>query len=125
MPKNMPGVLFPLTMTSDNAGYELADIREMVKFNLKNIILTNPGERIMYPEFGVGINALLFENFTPDIRDVARSTILRQISVYAPYVTLLELFIDPVEESGVRFFIKYRIEFAQIIDSFSLNISNI
>ena len=99
MPKNMPGVLFPLTMTSDNAGYELADIREMVKFNLKNIILTNPGERIMYPEFGVGINALLFENFTPDIRDVARSTILRQISVYAPYVTLLELFIDPVEES--------------------------
>ena len=125
MPKNMPGVLFPLTMTSDNAGYELADIREMVKFNLKNIILTNPGERIMYPTFGVGINAMLFENFTSTIKETATQRIVEQISIYAPYVTLLQLFIDEVEESGVRFFIKYRIEFAQIIDSFSLNISNI
>jgi phage baseplate assembly protein W len=55
MPKETPGVIFPLEITEDNAGYKLADLKHTVRFNIKNIILTNPGERIMIPDFGVGI----------------------------------------------------------------------
>ena len=43
MPKETPGVKFPLEITNNNAGYELAEIKETVRFNIKNILLTNPG----------------------------------------------------------------------------------
>ena len=58
MPKETPGVGFPLEITSDNAGYRLSELEETVRFNIKNIILTRPGERIMIPDFGVGIKTL-------------------------------------------------------------------
>ena len=55
------GVALPL-LRSSNDGFEmLKTIKETVKQNLKTIILTNPGERIMDPEFGVGIRRFLFE----------------------------------------------------------------
>ena len=35
--------------------------KEQVKSNLINLILTSPGERIMNPDFGIGIRDLIFE----------------------------------------------------------------
>ena len=38
--------------------------KEMVKQNFKNLMLTSPGERIMDPEFGVGLRRFLFVHLT-------------------------------------------------------------
>ena len=35
----------------------------MIKQNLKMLILTNPGERVMDPEFGVGIKQFYLRTF--------------------------------------------------------------
>jgi phage baseplate assembly protein W len=35
---------------------------ESTQQNLKNLLLTVPGERMMDPDFGVGMNRFLFEN---------------------------------------------------------------
>ena len=37
------------------------EIKEIIKQNFKMVIMTNPGERIMIPDFGVGIRRYLFE----------------------------------------------------------------
>ena len=43
-------------------GYQLTKTyKEMVKQNLKMLILTAPGERMMDPVFGVGLRNFLFE----------------------------------------------------------------
>ena len=34
---------------------------EVIKQNFKNLVLTNPGERVMLTDFGVGIRRFLFE----------------------------------------------------------------
>ena len=39
-------------------------LKQMTRQNLKMIILTSPGERIMYPKFGVGLRRYLFMNNT-------------------------------------------------------------
>lgn len=125
MPKETPGVGFPLEITEDNAGYKLADLQETVRFNLKNIILTNPGERIMIPDFGVGIMNLLFEQGSFELINDAQQRIVEQITTYAPYITIIRLSIRPIEDISINIKLNYEIEFAQIVDSIDLDITNI
>jgi phage baseplate assembly protein W len=125
MPKETPGVAFPLEITEDNAGYKLADLQETVRFNIKNIILTNPGERIMIPDFGVGIIQALFEFSSYDLLETIQDRILQQIGIYAPYVTILELIINPIDEQSINVKLRYEIDFAEIVDSIDIDISNI
>ena len=51
----------PLTY-DESEGYRMnKKFAEMVLQNLKMLLLTNPGERIMEPDFGVGLKRYLFE----------------------------------------------------------------
>ena len=53
------GVAFPLD--EDNMFSGTMTVKEQIKSNLLNLLLTYPGERINEPNFGVGIKNLLFE----------------------------------------------------------------
>ena len=125
MSEETVGIQFPLDMTSGVSGYELSDLQNSVRFNIKNIILTNPGERIMLPDFGVGVNAMLFELSSFDLLDLLQQRINQQIRQYAPYVTILELIIEPISENALNIRLKYEVDFAEILDSIDLNITNI
>ena len=66
--------------------------KEQLKSNLLNIVLTEPGERVFKPDFGVGLRTYLFENFT-DKSDL-KARIKDQISKYAPQAKLQEVTIQ-------------------------------
>lgn len=69
----------------------LKSIRSVGQQNLKMLVLTNPGERIMNPDFGVGISRYLFQqegNFTSgDIQN----RILSQVNKYLPYIEITNI----------------------------------
>jgi phage baseplate assembly protein W len=47
----------------DNGNFiKISDALQNAKQNLRMLILTNPGEKLMYPDFGVGIRRYLFES---------------------------------------------------------------
>jgi len=50
--------------------------------------MTNPGERIMIPDFGVGIKTYLFENATQATFDEIEDEIKDQVSKYLPYMII-------------------------------------
>lgn len=52
----------PIDIDSDGNFIKIDSALENAKQKLKMIILTNPGEKLMDPEFGVGIKRYLFEN---------------------------------------------------------------
>ena len=54
------GVAFPLDENNMFSGTET--IEDQNRANLISILLTQPGERINQPNFGVGVKNLLFEN---------------------------------------------------------------
>ena len=55
-------------MNKEDGPFQLnKTIPETVKQNLKNLVFTNKGERIMDPLFGIGVYSYLFENYTPDV----------------------------------------------------------
>ena len=71
--------------------------KEATKQNFKNLILTTPGERIMDPDFGVGLLTLLFENKTPFTSQEVMSKIEQQIKIYMPHIQLVDVqFLEPL-----------------------------
>ena len=63
-------------------------LKQMTRQNLKMIILTSPGERIMHPKFGVGLRRYLFMNNTSrTLSDISRK-IEQQVRTYLPSVSI-------------------------------------
>ena len=63
-------------------------LKQMTRQNLKMIILTSPGERIMHPKFGVGLRRYLFMNNTSrTLSDISRK-IEQQVRTYLPTVRI-------------------------------------
>ncbi len=101
------------------------EIKEVVKFHIKNIVLTNPGEKISDANFGVGIKAYLFENLTQSTAAALDSRIRRQIARYAPDVEILSIQVDPFEdENSMAFKISYFIPIINKSDILSFSITN-
>lgn len=66
--------------------------KEQVKSNLINLLLTDPGERVLNPTFGVGLRRYVFE---PEIDEILLTDIIRrQIINNIPYVTLNQVIVE-------------------------------
>ena len=63
-------------------------LKQMTRQNLKMIILTSPGERIMYPKFGVGLKRYLFMNNTSRTLSDIKRKIEEQVRIYLPTVNI-------------------------------------
>tara|TARA_R110002126_G_scaffold4922_9_gene25522 strand:+ start:2911 stop:3315 length:405 start_codon:yes stop_codon:yes gene_type:complete len=79
----------PLDYDTVDGPYRLnKTIGEALKQNFKNLILTSPGERIMEPEFGVGLRQYLFENADGDLLADLVARIKQQTGTYIPAIEL-------------------------------------
>lgn len=83
----------PLLKDRTQPGFEhIVEILDLIKQNMKMIVLTNPGERVMMPDFGVGIRGLLFENVSDtDTMQFYKGRIDTQVSAYLPFVGILSV----------------------------------
>jgi hypothetical protein len=94
---------------------------EMVSQNLKMLILTAPGERIMDPEYGVGIRNYLFEPNNNITYQEIETRIINQVNIHMPFIEVKTTIFGPDEiEHGdpnmFRIQIKYLIKPLQIYD---------
>lgn len=91
-------VALPLTYNSQDGPFMLnKDMLSVVKQNLKHLILTDKGERIMLPDFGVGLRKYLFDNMTQLTSIQIESDIKTQVRKYMPYIEIrkIEVLEDP------------------------------
>ena len=63
-------------------------IGQNTKQNLKNLLLTNPGERVMVPGFGVGLSRHLFEPYSGDLESDILMDIEAQVDKWMPFVEI-------------------------------------
>ena len=82
---------------------------DQVKANIKNLVLTNPGERFYHPTFGIGVQGLLFENITPGLIKTLQQKIMDQIQIWLPYVTIknIRLNTDRIENNELSIGLDY------------------
>tara|TARA_R110000751_G_scaffold50252_8_gene111231 strand:+ start:345 stop:752 length:408 start_codon:yes stop_codon:yes gene_type:complete len=82
----------PLMVDPTDGPYRLTKtVKQAVSQNLKNLILTNPGERIMDPDFGVGIRRFLFELANTGFQSEITESILSQTSKYLNSVKIIDI----------------------------------
>lgn len=93
------GITLPLKR-GDTGYFEQAFTSvEQAKTNLKNLLLTAKGERVMQPEFGSGLHSILFEQIDEDKfeEEVAR-TIVDTVSFWLPYINIQEIDVELTDE---------------------------
>ena len=119
----------PLSLDPDD-GYALTkDLKELAKQNFKNLVLTSPGERIMDPEFGVGIRSYLFENNSVQTQGRIDARVRSQVQKYLPYIDIESIEFNNVDVNpnvsenflGVK--ILYRIKKLAISDVLEIPIN--
>jgi phage baseplate assembly protein W len=84
-------VKLPLSRDPDDGVALNKDFKDLVRQNLTMILLTIPGERMMLPEFGVGLKNYLFELDTMALRSEIGSKIRSQVSRYLTYIDIINL----------------------------------
>lgn len=84
-------VRLPVTLDDTDGFGMITSVRDMIKQNLMMLILTNPGERVMTPEYGVGITQYLFQNFSENVYADIDKKIRQQVAEYMPIVTVQEV----------------------------------
>ena len=105
------GVKLPITR-DDIHGFTMNDdFHSLIRQNLKMIILTNPGERVMIPDFGVGIQSYLFENFSETTYTQIENDVKQQAAKYLPVINVNRLNFDnsSPDSNTLRVSIEYTI----------------
>ena len=72
--------------------------KDQVISNVRNLILTTRGERIMNPDFGTNIRNLLFEQNTPNIEEDVRESIEDAFQRYMPLVKIEDMIVTQKEQ---------------------------
>ena len=115
------GVAFPLDDVNMFKGTQT--IKEQVKSNLINLLLTEPGERINEPNFGVGLKDLLFEQ-NPNI-ELLKEKINNQINFYIPVISLSDVDINfENDEYKLHIIISYSFNLDRSKDAIQLNFNS-
>ena len=108
----MQGFSPKLPLSSDNTDgvYSMNKTAlDSIKQDLKMLVLTNPGERMMIPEYGVGLRRFLFDQNTQVLKSKISDTISAQISRYMSFIKLVNLDIanDSIDENAIKIKIEY------------------
>jgi len=101
----------PLTLDSGDGYTSIKRLKVLIKQNFKMLILTNPGERVMSPDFGVGIREFLFENYESNVYARIESRIIEQANRYIPIINIkrIEFGAERIDENSLSIRVEYTI----------------
>jgi phage baseplate assembly protein W len=84
------GWAFPVSRTPQGE-VALAAYEEDVRQAIVIILSTNHGERVMRPDFGAGLRALVFEPMTATTRSLVEHTVERALIEWEPRIDVLSV----------------------------------
>ena len=112
------GVTFPF---NGNAVFNSSfSTKEQVKSNLLNVLLTDPGERVMEPTFGVGLKRLLFEQNINE--EDLKERINNQTLLYVPEIEIIKMTTEFIADDHTLFIrLTYKFILDNTLDAIQLN----
>jgi phage baseplate assembly protein W len=119
------GITLPIQIgnTAFNQSFITAD---QVKSNIKNLLLTKRFERLMQPEFGSGIQELLFNINDEMFADNLENNIVDTLSKWLPYVNVETINIQQSNEfkdnNKVEVSVSFRVSDTQVLDTVTFNV---
>lgn len=96
------GILLPIIKGSNGYFDQSFNTTDAVKTNIKNLLSTRRGERLMQPEFGTTLWNILFENDTDDenLEQEIETSIDTAIKNWLPYISIEQISINKDKPSN-------------------------
>ena len=85
------GITFPLDHSPEGFFYKTKTVLEQSKANLRNLLLTTPGERVFQPNFGSRLKNIVFEQ-GQDIPNRVDEAIRIATDTFLPYINIINVF---------------------------------
>ena len=99
---------FNLPLEFDNGYNTLTKTTlEAVKVDMRNLLQTELGERVMQPNLGVQLKQFLFEPFTEDVKMSIQNSIVDTFSVWLPFVTIVTLDVEMSDVNTLKIFVEF------------------
>ena len=98
---------------------------EAVKNNIRNLLLTNRGERVFQPNLGLGLRQFLFEQITPDTIIAIQNDIRDTLSLWLPFVVIENIVVNQQDDFN-RIDVKLEFRIQQVpnsLDSITVGIT--
>jgi phage baseplate assembly protein W len=103
------GWAFPVQLSEDHQ-IALVAFEEDIRQSVLIILGTDPGERVMRPDFGAGLNALLFEPLNTTTMALARHRVEQALITWEPRIDSITVQVKADPPNGrLMIDIRYRI----------------
>ena len=118
------GITLPIQIgnTAFNQSFKTVD---QAKSNIKNLLLTKKYERLMQPQFGSGLQELLFEINDEEFAEKIENTIIDTMALWLPYINVDSIDIQQTNElknaNKVEISISFRVGETQNLESVTFN----
>jgi len=84
--------------------------KDTIKYNLINYLLTNPGERVLNPEFGVGIREYIFSQIENENLSFLKEDLQEKINLNFNNIELQDLQVTSnKDQNQINILLKYNI----------------
>ena len=95
------GLAFPVRPNPVRGALDYHQGARKVRESIELILMTEPGERVMRPDFGCGLRQFLMEPNTVATRSRLERTVTRSLELFEPRINLLEVRATPGDEPSL------------------------
>jgi len=120
------GVTLPFQRGNNGYFAQSYQTIDQIKSNIKNLLLTKRGERIMHPNFGTALHEALFEQNTDDLEIKVQNSIEESIARWMPFISIEEIILDQSNSDRDRYnfnvSISFRVSGQQNLETVTFNV---
>ena len=113
-PNTYIGLSFPLRRDKFNDFAMTKNSLQQSRHNIKNLLLTYPGERVGQPEFGSKLRELCFEQIDDNLPERIEEEVRKSVSIWLPYINITE--VQTLIEEGDKNKIFVRISYSTTLN---------
>ena len=113
-PNTYVGLSFPLRAGNNQDFAMTKNSLEQARHNLKNLLLTQVGERVGQPLFGSRLRELVFEQIDSDLPGKIEDEVKRSVETWLPYINIEE--VNTLTDDGDNSKIFVEIKFSTTIN---------
>ena len=101
-------------------------VKDQIKFNLINLLLTYKGERILNPEFGADLPRLVFDQINEETYKKIQNQIINSVTNYIPEIILTDILITPDTDHNTLYIsVSYQIKLSGKTDNIIIDFSTL
>ena len=109
------GLALPIKPDDNNVFSLTKNSYDQVRHNLRNLLLTNVGERVYQPEFGSRLRELCFEQLDDTLPQRIEDEVRRAVNFWLPYVNIVSVETLTQEDKKSKIFV--RVQFSTTLNS--------